>query len=67
MFFTSGQLCGLIIITECLIYAFLSKCLDTIKHCSSSRTFRKCLEKGTIKGYEFKTYMDEEKKKYEEK
>lgn len=67
MIFTSGQLCVLIIVTEGLIYAFLSKCLDTIKHCSTSRTYRKGLEKGVLTPYEFKTYINEEVKKDESK
>ncbi len=43
--FTQVQLCVLIVITEFIVYAFLSKCLDTIKHCSTSKTYRKGLEK----------------------
>ena len=51
--FTPGQLCVLIIFTEVFIYAFLSKCLDTIKHCSTSKTYRQGLEKGLITPNEF--------------
>lgn len=43
--FTSAQMVVLIIFAEFFIYAFLSKCLDTIKHCSTSKTYRKGLEK----------------------
>lgn len=67
MIFTAGQLCVLIIVTECLIYAFLSKCLDTIKHCTTSRTYRKGLEKGVLTPYEFKTYINKEVKEDESK
>lgn len=60
--FTPGQLCVLIVVTEVIIYAFLSKCLDTIKHCSTSKTYRKGLEKGLITPNEFKSIIEEEKK-----
>lgn len=63
--FTSGQILILIILTEFFIYAFLSKCLDTIKHCSTSRTYRKGLEKGIITPNEFKTIINKEEKKDE--
>lgn len=63
--FTPGQLCVLIIFTEVFIYAFLSKCLDTIKHCSTSKTYRKGLEKGLITPDEFKTIIFKEEKKDE--
>lgn len=43
--FTPGQLCVLIVVTEVIIHAFLLECLDTIKHCSTSKTYRKGLEK----------------------
>lgn len=52
--FTTGQLVILIIITEMLIYAFLSKCLDVIKHCSTAKTYRKAMEKDMLTPYEFK-------------
>ena len=63
--FTPGQLCVLIIFTEVNIYAILSKCLDTIKHCSTSKTYRKGLEKGLITPNEFKTIIFKEEKKDE--
>lgn len=63
--FTPGQLCVLIVVTEILIYAILSKCLDTIKHCSTSKTYRKGLEKGLITPNEFKTIIFKEEKKDE--
>lgn len=63
--FTSGQILILIILTEFFIYAFLSKCLDVIKHCSTSRTYRKGLEKGIITPNEFKTIINKEEKKDE--
>lgn len=63
--FAPGQLCVLIIFTEVIIYAFLSKCLDTIKHCSTSKTYRKGLEKGLITPNEFKTIIFKEEKKDE--
>lgn len=63
--FTPGQLCVLIIFTEVFIYAFLSKCLDTIKHCSTSKTYRKGLEKGLITPNEFKAIIFKEEKKNE--
>lgn len=58
--FSPAQLCVLIVITEIFIYAFLSKCLDTIKHCSTSKTYRKGLEKGLITPNEFKSIIKEE-------
>lgn len=61
--FTPGQLCVLIVVTEVIIYAFLSKCLDTIKHCSTSKTYRKGLEKGLITPNEFKSIIIKEEKK----
>lgn len=61
--FTPGQLCFLIVVTEVIIYAFLSKCLDTIKHCSTSKTYRKGLEKGLIAPNEFKSIIIKEEKK----
>lgn len=63
--FTQGQLCVLIVVTELIVYAFLSKCLDTIKHCSTSKTYRKGLEKGIITPNEFKTIINKEEKKDE--
>lgn len=63
--FTPGQLCVLIVVTEVIIYAFLSKCLDTIKHCSTSKTYRKGLEKGIITSNDFKTIINKEEKKDE--
>lgn len=63
--FTSGQVLILIVLTEFFIYALLSKCLDTIKHCSTSRTYRKGLEKGIITPNEFKTIINKEEKKDE--
>lgn len=63
--FTPGQLCVLIVVTEILIYAILSKCLDTIKHCSTSKTYRKGFEKGLITPNEFKTIIFKEEKKDE--
>lgn len=67
--FTQGSLCVLIVVTEVLIYAFLSKCLDTIKHCSTSKTYRKGLERGVITPNEFKTIINNEyyRKRMEEK
>ena len=65
MIFTPGQLVVLIIVTELIVYAFLSKCLDTIKHCSTSKTYRKGLEKGLITQNEFKTIISKEEKKDE--
>lgn len=67
--FTQGSLCVLIVVTEALIYAFLSKCLDTIKHCSTSKTYRKGLERGVITPNEFKTIINNEyyRKRMEEK
>jgi hypothetical protein len=67
--FTPVQIVILIIFTEFFIYAFLSKCLDTIKHCSTSKTYRKGLEKGLITPNEFKTIITNEyyKKRMEEK
>lgn len=55
--FTSGQLCVLIVVTEVIICAFLSKCLDTIKYCSTSKIYRKALEKGLITSNEFKSII----------
>lgn len=63
--FTQVQLCVLIAITEFIVYAFLSKCLDTIKHCSTSKTYRKGLEKGLITPNEFTTIINKEEKKDE--
>ena len=63
--FTPGQIVILIIFTEFFIYAFLSKCLDTIKHCSTSKTYRKGLEKGMITPNGFKTSVKKEVKKDE--
>lgn len=63
--FTQGQLCVLIVVTELIVYAFLSKCLDTIKHCSTSKTYRKGLEKGLITPNEFTTIINKEEKKDE--
>lgn len=63
--FISVQLCVLIVATEILIYAIFSKCLDTIKHCSTSKTYRKGLEKGIITPNEFKTIINKEEKKDE--
>ena len=63
--FTQGQLCVLIVVTELIVYAFLSKCLDTIKHCSTSKTYRKGFEKGIITPNEFKTIINKEEKKDE--
>lgn len=67
--FTPGQIVILIIFTEFFIYAFLSKCLDTIRHCSTSKTYRKGLEKGLITPNEFKTIITDEyyRKRMEEK
>lgn len=53
------------VFTELFIYAFLSKCLDTIKHCSTSKTYRKGFEKGLITPNEFKTIINKEEKKDE--
>ena len=61
--FISVQLCVLIVATEILVYAFLSKCLDTSKHCSTSKTYRKGLEKGLLTPNEFKTIIFKEEKK----
>lgn len=61
--FAPWQLCFLIVVTEVIIYAFLSKCLDTIKHCSTSKTYRKGLEKGLITPNEFKSIIIKEEKK----
>lgn len=63
--FTSAQMVVLIIFAEFFIYAFLSKCLDTIKHCSTSKTYRKGLEKGLLTPDEFKTIIFKEEKKDE--
>lgn len=63
--FTSVQIFILIVFTEFFIYAFLSKCLDTIRHCSTSKTYRKGLEKGLITPDEFKTIIFKEEKKDE--
>ena len=63
--FTPGQIVILIIFTELFIYAFLSKCLDTIKHCSMSKTYRKGLEKGIITPNEFETNINKEENKAE--
>ena len=63
--FTQVQLCVLIVVTEFIVYAFLSKCLDTIKHCSTSKTYRKGFEKGIITPNEFKTIINKEEKKDE--
>ena len=63
--FTPGQIVILIIFTEFFIYAFLSKCLDTIKHCSTSKTYRKALDVGLITPNEFKTIINKEEKKDE--
>ena len=63
--FTQVQLCVLIVVTEFIVYAFLSKCLDTIKHCSTSKAYRKGLEKGIITPNEFKTIINKEEKKDE--
>lgn len=63
--FTPGQLCILIVSTEILIYAVFLECLNTIKHCSTSKTYRKGLEKGLITPNEFKSIINilkEEKK-----
>ena len=64
--FTQVQIVILIIFTEFFIYAFLSKCLDTIKHCSTSRTYRKGLEKGIITPNEFKTIIINKEEKKDE-
>lgn len=61
--FAPGQLCVLIVATEILIYSVFSKCLDTIKHCSTSKTYRKGLEKGLITPNEFKSIIIKEEKK----
>lgn len=63
--FTQVQIVILIIFTEFFIYAFLSKCLDTIKHCSTSKTYRKGLENGLIMPIEFETNINKEEKKDE--
>nr|DAF83598.1 MAG TPA: hypothetical protein [Caudoviricetes sp.] len=63
--FTQVQLCVLIVVTEFIVYAFLSKCLDTIKHCSTSKTYRKGLEEGLITPNEFTTIINKEEKKDE--
>ena len=63
--FAPVQIIILIIFTEFFIYAFLSKCLDTIKHCSTSKTYRKGFEKGIITPNEFKTIINKEEKKDE--
>lgn len=60
MIFTSGQMVVLIVFTEFFIYAFLSKCLDTIKHCSTSKTYRKSVENGIITPNEIKTIINKE-------
>lgn len=65
MIFTPGQLVVLIAFTEIVILVFLSKCLDTIKHCSTSKTYRKGLERGMITPNEFKTIINKEVKKDE--
>lgn len=62
---TPVQIFILIVFTEFFIYAILSKCLDTIKHCSTSKTYRKGLEKGLITPNEFKTIIFKEEKKDE--
>lgn len=61
--FAYVQLCVLIVATEILIYAIFSKCLDTIEHCSTYKTYRKCLEKGLLTPNEFKTIIFKEEKK----
>ena len=63
--FTRGQIIILFIFTEFFIYAFLSKCLDTIKHCSTSKTYRKGLENGLLTPNDFKTIIFKEEKKDE--
>lgn len=63
--FTPGLLCILIVSTEILIYAVFLECLNTIKHCSTFKTYRKGLEKGLITPNEFKSIINilkEEKK-----
>lgn len=44
----AGQICVLVIVTEVLVYCFLIKVLETIKHCSTSKTYREGLKKGMI-------------------
>lgn len=44
----AAQICVLVIVTEILVYCLLVKGLETIKHCSTSKTYRKALEKGMI-------------------
>lgn len=63
--FTPGQIVILIIFIEFFIFAFLSKCLDVIKHCSTSKTYRKGLENGLIMPIEFETNINKEEKKDE--
>lgn len=63
--FTSGQMVVLIVFAEFFIYAFLSKCLDVIKHCSTSKTYRKGLETGIITPNEIKTIINKEEKRDE--
>lgn len=67
MYFTTGQICILIVITELIIYLFLSKCLDTIAYCSKLRTYRKEISAGLISPNGFKTILKEETKKDENK
>lgn len=60
--FTPWQLCILIVSTEILIYAVFLECLNTIKHCSTSKTYRKGLEKGLITPNEFLSIITKEEK-----
>lgn len=61
--FTPGLLCILIVSTEILIYAVFLECLNTIKHCSTFKTYRKGLEKGLITPNEFLSIITKEEKK----
>lgn len=56
--FTSGQLCTIYIVTLLIVYCIISKTLDTIKHCSISKVYKKCLETGAITPNEFKNIMN---------
>lgn len=51
--FTPIQLCILFVITEFLIFGFLSNVLTTIKHCSTIKMYIKAFDKGTISSNEF--------------
>ena len=63
--FTPFLIAILMIFTELFTYLFLSMCSGSIKHCSTSKTYRKGFEKGIITPNEFKTIMNKEEKKDE--